>query len=163
MPHRRLTEADAAEGILRAKSFALLTGITDCLQCRSETHASTVLLRGYERFRNDEWVHEPDDALLTAIHSLDASTYQLMATEAPWMLFAHSQATGTIFLAAYCEHCSAVQEPHRLNEPEGLFFPMTKDATGQLTIRWFHQPILAHANPRRLIWTDWLPSSCSFA
>jgi hypothetical protein len=163
MPHRHLSEANAAEGTLRAKSFALLTGMTNCLQCRSETHASTILLRGYERFDEGEWGHEPDDALLTAIHALDAPTYQLMATEAPWMLFAHSQATGTTCLAAYCEHCSAVQDPHDLSEPEGLFFPVTKDAAWQLTIKWFHQPILAHADPRRLIWTDWLPSSRSFA
>jgi len=163
MPHRRLTEADAAEGTLRAKWFALLTGVTNCLQCRSETRASTVLLRGYERFNTSEWVHEPDDALLAAIHALDAPTYQLMATEAPWMLFAHSQATGKTYLAAYCEHCSAVQDPQHLNEPEGLFFPVTQDAAARLTIKWFHQPILAHADPKRLIWTDWLPNSCSFA
>lgn len=163
MPHRRLTEADAADGTLRAKSFALLTGMTNCLQCRSETHASAVLLRGYERFNAGEWVHEPDDALLTAIHALDASTYQLVATEAPWMLFAHSPPTGTTCLAAYCEHCSAVQDPHRLNEPEGLFFPVTKDAAMRLTTRWFHQPMLAHADRKRSVWTNWLPNSCSFA
>ena len=158
MPHRRLTGADAAEGTLRAKLFALLTGITDCVQCRGDTQASTVLLRGYERFNEGEWVREPDDALLTAIHALDAATYQLMATETPWMLFAHSQATGTTYLAAYCEHCSAVQDPHHLNEPEGLFFPVTKAAAAQLTIKWFQQPILAQADRRKSIWTDWLPN-----
>ena len=166
MPHRRLTEADATEGTLRAKLFALLAGITDCVQCRGDTRASTVLLRGYERFNEGEWVREPDDALLTAIHALDAATYQLMATETPWMLFAHSQVTGTTYLAAYCEHCSAVQDPHHLNEPEGLFFPVMNAAAAQLTTKWFQQPILAQADRRKSIWTDGLPNpsgSYSFA
>jgi hypothetical protein len=158
MPHRRLTEADAAEGTFRAKSFALLTGVAGCRQCRDNTHASTVLLRGYERFNDGEWVHEPKDALLTAIYALDATTYQLMATEAPWMLFAHSQTSGTTCLAAYCEHCSAVQGPHHLTEPEGLFFPVTREAAAQLAVKWFHQPMLAHADACRAIWSDWLPT-----
>lgn len=158
MPHRRLTEADAAEGTLRAKSFALLTGVASCAQCRSGTHASAVLLRGYEKCNGGEWVHEPGDALLNTIYALDAATYQLMATEAPWMLFAHSETTGTTYLAAYCEHCSAVQGTHHLTEPEGMLFPVTKDAARQLTIKWFHQPLLAHADPVRSIWTDGWPS-----
>lgn len=157
MPYRRLTEADVAEGTLRAKPFALLTGAAICQQCRNDTHASTVLLRGHERFTDNEWVHEPKDALLTTIYALDAATYQLMATEAPWMLFAHSKTTGT-YLAAYCEHCSAVQDPHHLTKPEGLFVPVTKEAVAQLGVKWFHQPVLAHADACRAMWTEWLPS-----
>lgn len=149
-------EAPGGEGTLRAPRFALLTGTVACWKCKHETRATTVLFRGYEEVEEGQSDEHTEDAVLNPIYGLDPATRALIARRAPWMKPGYTKTRDTVYLAAHCEHCDAIQGAWFLAEPGSAFFPQSQSEAERLTVEWVHEPIAATGNPNWSSWTDWV-------
>lgn len=148
---RMLPEPNLAN--VRAPSFAVITGTSECWKCHASTQVSALVLIVYEELEGDDgWVRGSDRMMLQSISAMNVPAGERLRAIAPWMKPGFSQTADGVYLANHCQSCGALQGEWFLTKPGAVFFP-TDSTLAAYRTTVVDLPLEAEAGGS---WSSWL-------